>query len=81
MSENKIDKGRIQAATSRNNKSRLLGTGIIASMLILSIVVLSTMQGQLSSKVAYAQATPFSDTFKKVTKNFQTFPSEMLTIH
>ena len=74
MSENKIDKGRIQAATSRNNKSRLLGTGIIASMLILSIVVLSTMQGQLSSKVAYAQATPFSDTFKKVTKNFQTFP-------
>lgn len=74
MSENKIDKGRIQAATSRNNKSRLLGTGIIASMMILSIVVLSTMQGQLSSKVAYAQATPFSDTFKKVTKNFQTFP-------
>ena len=78
MSENKTDKERrmIQpvSTNSKSSKSKLPGTRvIIASLLILSVAVLSTMQGQLVGSAAYAQ-TMLSDTFKKLTKNSQEFP-------
>jgi hypothetical protein len=55
-----------------NNRSLLLVAGIVSTMLILSIVALSTIQGQ-STRLAYAQ-TPFAKTFNKLRSNAVLLP-------